>query len=99
MGVFTSLNKWNLNFLLLVYIFCLLGRALNIFPLSWLSNLGRKNQSCRITYKMQAVLWFSGLRGAIAFSLSENMPGPNRKAYKTVTLSICILTTVICGGF
>jgi len=69
MGVFTSLNKWNLNFLLLAYSFCLLGRALNIFPLSWISNLGRKNQSCKITYKMQAVLWFSGLRGAIAFAL------------------------------
>jgi hypothetical protein len=35
----------------------------------------------------------------IAFSLSENMPGPNRNTYRTVTLSICLVTTVICGGF
>lgn len=99
MGVFTIFNKWNLNFLLLAYLFCLLGRALNIFPLSWFSNLGRKSQCCRITFRMQAVLWFSGLRGAIAFALSENMPGPNRNTYRTATLSICFVTTVICGGF
>jgi len=47
---------------------------------------------------MQIVLWFSGLRGAIAFALSENMPGPNRETYVAVTLSLCIFTTVVCGG-
>jgi sodium/hydrogen exchanger 8 len=48
---------------------------------------------------MQNVLWFVGLRGAIAFALSENMPGPNKEIYATATLSICIFTTVVCGGF
>ena len=49
--------------------------------------------------KMQVVLWFAGLRGAIAFALSENMPGPNRDTYTTATLTICLFTTVVCGGF
>ena len=31
--------------------------------------------------------------------LSENMPGPNKEIYATATLSICIFTTVVCGGF
>ncbi len=48
---------------------------------------------------MQVVLWFAGLRGAIAFALAENMPGENREVYVTGTLTICIITTVFCGGF
>ena len=47
---------------------------------------------------MQGVLCFAGLRGAIAFALSENMPGPNKDVYATATLSICIFTTIVCGG-
>jgi sodium/hydrogen exchanger 8 len=43
-------------------------------------------------------MWFAGLRGAIAFALAMNMPGPNREAYATATLSICIFTTIVCGG-
>jgi sodium/hydrogen exchanger 8 len=27
------------------------------------------------------------------------MPGPNKEIYATATLSICIFTTVVCGGF
>ncbi|KAJ8546976.1 hypothetical protein ON010_g11258 [Phytophthora cinnamomi] len=47
---------------------------------------------------MQVVLWFAGLRGAIAFAFSQNMPGPNQDLYVTTTLSVCIFTTIICGG-
>lgn len=47
---------------------------------------------------MTYVLWFVGLRGAIAFALAENMPGPNRQAYISQTLCICIFTTVGFGG-
>jgi NhaP-type Na+/H+ and K+/H+ antiporters len=48
---------------------------------------------------MQLVLWFVGLRGAIAYALAENMPGENGATYVTATLSICLTTTIICGGF
>ena len=47
---------------------CLLGRALNIFPLSLLLNAARKQQ---LSLRVQTVLWFSGLRGAIAFALAQ----------------------------
>ena len=47
---------------------------------------------------MQGVLCFAGLRGVIAFALSENMPGPNKDLFATATLSICIFTTIVCGG-
>jgi len=100
MGVFTGKFKnLNLSFSFFALLFCVIGRAANIFPMSFLANFARRNASNRITYKMQFVLWFAGLRGAIAFALAENMPGPNRETYASGTLTICIITTVVCGGF
>ncbi len=87
--------------------------------------MSRNRDENRIPLKMQFVLWFAGLRGAIAFALvsssscndiyfsqtklvlihmilisqAENMPGPNRDTYATATLTICLFTTVFCGGF
>ena len=122
MGVFTGrFSNYDPLFSFLALVFCLLGRALNIFPLSWVANLCRSRSSQdsgmsshsnssrgsnnsvssrgrKISLKMQCVLWFAGLRGAIAFALAMNMPGPNREVYATVTLTICIFTTVVCGG-
>ena len=100
MGVFTGkFQNWNVLFTVLAVIFCAIGRAVNIFPLSLIANLCRRRRHNRIPLKMQFVLWFTGLRGAIAFALSENMPGPNRETYATATLSICLFTTIVCGGF
>ena len=99
MGVFTGrFANWDILFSILALSFCVLGRILNIFPLSVIANLCRKKRTDRITCKMQGVLCFAGLRGAIAFALSENMPGPNKDVYATATLSICIFTTIVCGG-
>ncbi|VEU42604.1 unnamed protein product [Pseudo-nitzschia multistriata] len=99
MEVFTGgFQNFSLSFLIVAFTSCLVGRAINIFPLSFLANFCRE-RSNKITGKMQVVLWFAGLRGAIAFALSENMPGPHQDVYKTTTLTICIITTVFCGGF
>lgn len=100
MGVFTGkFTNWNVYFSLYAMLFCIIGRFLNIFPLSCISNIQRKRKSSKISLKMQMVLWFAGLRGAIAYALAENMPGENRTTYITTTLSICLMTTVVCGGF
>lgn len=99
MGVFTGqFDNWDVKFTIIALLCCLLGRFLNIFPLSWLANLCRKKGKNDIPMRMQGVLCFAGLRGAIAFALAENMPGPNKDTYATVTLSICMFTTVVCGG-
>jgi len=100
MGVFTGkFNNFNILFTVAATCFCALGRALNIFPLSFLANCCRRRGLNHIPLKMQGVLWFAGLRGAIAFALSENMPGPNKDTYATATLFICMFTTLVCGGF
>ena len=98
MGVFTGrFEDYDITFSILALAFCCLGRLLNIFPLSLLANCCRTGRN-RISMQMQVVLWFAGLRGAIAFALAMNMPGPNKDVYATATLSICIFTTVVCGG-
>ncbi|GAB5037832.1 sodium hydrogen exchanger 3, partial [Nannochloropsis oceanica] len=86
---------WNVAFILCATASCLLARAAHIFPISYLANLGRRQ---KITWNMQVAIWFSGLRGAIAFALAQNMPGPHKDVYTTTTLCICILTTFVCGG-
>lgn len=105
MSFFTiNLQEWNIRYSLYAMLFCIIGRILNIFPLSCIANICRgkkqnQEKSNHISWKMQSVLCFAGLRGAIAFALALNMPGPNAEMYTTVTLTICGITTVICGGF
>ena len=81
MGVFTGgFQNWDLSLSIVAFVACLIGRAVNIFPLSFAANFCR-DRSNRITGKMQVVLWFAGLRGAIAFALSENMVSTIRYIY------------------
>lgn len=98
MGFFTNqFKRWDPTFIILAILFCLVGRALNTFPLSALMNFGfRKVQ--KIPLRMQFVMWFAGLRGAIAFALSQNMEGSHKDTYETTTISIVVFTTVVCGG-
>ena len=86
--------EWNLWLILFTIALCLLSRAANIFPLSALSNMKRK---IKISFNMQIMMFFSGLRGAIAFALALNLNTPNADLIITTTLTIVILTTVCCG--
>jgi len=79
------------------------GRAVNIFPGSFLlnSSSARKNTSSVITPKMQILLWFSGLRGAVAFALAVKTRrdlGEQGHVMFDVTLFIVAFTIVIQGG-
>lgn len=98
MGMGFFIGRWNefyFLFIILVVIFCLIGRVANVFPMTFIANLGRQK---KVPFNMQVMIWFAGLRGAIAFALSQNMPGAHRDVYISTTLSVVILTTVVCGG-
>jgi sodium/hydrogen exchanger 8 len=88
-------SVWQPSFCVLAILFCLLARAFNTFPLTALANIRRKR---KIPMRMQFVIWFAGLRGAVAFALSMTFPGPNREVVVTTTLCVVIFTTFTLGG-
>lgn len=88
--------SWSFSLIFWTLILCFVSRAANIFLFCSLANLGRKR---RIPFKMQCVMWFAGLRGAIAFALALNTPTTHSATIVTTTLSVVIFTTLICGGF
>lgn len=47
---------------------------------------------------MQLCIWFSGLRGAIAFALSIQVTTSNATVIMTSTLVVVCVTTFIFGG-
>ena len=60
-AIFTGrMAHFNFIFFLLCMIFCFISRAVSIFPLTFIANLFRKKA---ISYKMQIMIWFAGLRG------------------------------------
>ncbi|GJQ11243.1 hypothetical protein GpartN1_g3034.t1 [Galdieria partita] len=92
--------SWQPLLVLWGIIFTLVSRAFNIFPLSWILN---RYRSDRISMKNQFIMWFSGLRGAIAFALSLNFPTQGadnevRRAVISTTLSIVLFTVIVLGG-
>ncbi|XP_048956017.1 sodium/hydrogen exchanger 9 isoform X3 [Canis lupus dingo] len=72
------------------------ARACNIYPLSFLLNLGRKQ---KIPWNFQHMMMFSGLRGAIAFALAirdtESQP---KQMMFTTTLLLVFFTVWVFGG-
>ncbi|PKI67899.1 hypothetical protein CRG98_011495 [Punica granatum] len=51
----------------------LAGRAAFVFPLSFLSNLAKKTQNEKISFRQQVIIWWAGLmRGAVSMALAYN---------------------------
>jgi NhaP-type Na+/H+ or K+/H+ antiporter len=77
----------------------LLSRAAFVFPLSWVANCLRRKQSKKIGFNFQMVMWWSGLRGAIAFALAiRNTSTAAHQTILTATLVIVLVTVVFFGG-
>uniref|UniRef100_A0A8C8CWK4 Cation/H+ exchanger transmembrane domain-containing protein n=1 Tax=Oncorhynchus tshawytscha TaxID=74940 RepID=A0A8C8CWK4_ONCTS len=89
-----------LNFLAENFIFSYMGLldnvAANIYPLSFLLNLGRRN---KISSNFQHMMMFAGLRGAMTFALSiRDTATYARQMMFTTTLLIVFFTVWVCGG-
>ena len=89
-------HKFVFSFVLVAFLAIAVARALNIYPLSFILNFGRKT---RIPMNYQHMLWFSGLRGAMAFALAmQNTMTDARQMFLTTTSLITIITVIFCGG-
>lgn len=92
----TSQHSWSIWFILGSFIAIIVGRAANIYPLSFLLNLGRGK---KIPMRFQHMMMWSGLRGAMAFALAirETLTSTDQTIFST-TLLICYLTVWILGS-
>merc|ERR1711990_1005948 len=97
LGIFSFPHKVELSLVVWSLVLVLAGRALNIFPLAALCNKFRSHQ---ITRRMMVIMWFSGLRGAIAYALCLHLEFDEevRKVLVTTTLIVVLFTTIVLGG-
>lgn len=89
-------HKFDAVFIIGAFVAIIVGRAINIYPLSAILNIGRK---VKITGNLQHVMFLSGLRGAIAFALSiRNTMAESRQMILSTTILIVIITVIVNGG-
>ncbi|XP_053329833.1 sodium/hydrogen exchanger 6 [Spea bombifrons] len=97
LALFTFQNHvFNPTFIVGAFLAVFLGRAANIYPLSFLLNLGRRN---KIRPHFQHMMMFAGLRGAMAFALAiRDTATYARQMMFTTTLLIVFFTVWVFGG-
>ncbi|KAE8293566.1 Sodium/hydrogen exchanger 8 Na(+)/H(+) exchanger 8 [Larimichthys crocea] len=98
LSIFSFPHNFEISFVIWCIVLVLLGRAINIFPLSFLLNFFRDH---KITPKMMFIMWFSGLRGAIPYALSLHLglePIEKRQLIGTTTIIIVLFTILLLGG-
>ncbi|GAQ86855.1 Na+/H+ antiporter [Klebsormidium nitens] len=101
-AIFNTEQSWtHVSFTFFAIIAILAARAANVFPLSYIINTIRP-RSKNIPMAHQKALWFSGLRGAMAFALAlqsiEDLPTGHGKVMFTTTTAIVVLTVLGVGG-
>ncbi|RUS82308.1 hypothetical protein EGW08_009940 [Elysia chlorotica] len=90
-------HRWHAGFIFASFLAVVVARFCNIYPLSFLLNLGRSN---KIRPNFQHMMMFSGLRGAIAFALAiRETDSEGRQLIASATMSIVLATVILCGGF
>ncbi|CAN7065736.1 unnamed protein product [Brassica oleracea var. botrytis] len=85
---------------LLLFVYVLL-RAANVFGCGYLVNLARPAHR-KIPMTHQKALWYSGLRGAMAFALAlqsvHELPDGHGQTIFTATTAIVVVTVLLIGG-
>lgn len=73
--LFSVTSGYHFGLIFCSIIFCFLGRAAHVYPISRMLN---KSLAEPLTMNQQHMLWFSGLRGAVAYALALSFPGEHR---------------------
>ncbi|CAG5128526.1 unnamed protein product, partial [Candidula unifasciata] len=88
---------WHAGFIFASFLAVIVARFCNVYPLSFLLNLGRSN---KIKANFQHMMMFSGLRGAIAFALAiRDTDTEGRQLMASATMTLVLATVILCGGF
>lgn len=74
----------------------LISRAVSIFGMSLLCNYFTKE---KISFSSQIIVWFSGLRGAVAFYLAINTTSEHQEEILSSTLWLILISILILGLF
>lgn len=87
-------------FILVTLAFICVGRYAAVAPLSLMINaacraLGKPEQLPR---NHQMMLFWAGLRGAVAFALASGITGDSAPAMRTTILAVVVLTVLLFGG-
>ena len=83
-------------FIITGFLCAAIGRAVNVYPLAWVINLGRKP---KMPWNFQHMMFFAGLRGAMSFALAiRNTVSDARQIMLTCTSLIVITTVIFQGG-
>jgi sodium/hydrogen exchanger 3 len=92
-GVFLQRNDgYSVNIILWASVGCLVGRFLNVYPISFVVN---KTSRCeQLTANEFHVVWFAGLRGAIAFMCAMRFPMPEDGQNDFRDLFLCTTTII-----
>ena len=92
-------HQYEVSVIIAATILVLIARIINVFPIMSVVNFTRKPHR-QINYKQQTVLFWSGLRGAIAFVLALLIEPvtKNGSVLVSTTLVIVLITTFIFGG-
>ncbi|KAE9591560.1 putative cation/H+ exchanger, cation/H+ exchanger, CPA1 family [Lupinus albus] len=95
-------HSWShVGFIFFSIIFIGIARAANVFSCAYLVNLVRPSHR-KIPAKHQKALWYSGLRGAMAFALAlqsvHDLPEGHGQTILTATTAIVVLTVLLIGG-
>ncbi|XP_008811144.2 sodium/hydrogen exchanger 6-like isoform X2 [Phoenix dactylifera] len=95
-------QSWShIGFIFFSILFIGVARATNVFSCAYLVNLVRPANR-QIPMQHQKALWYSGLRGAMAFALAlqavHDLPDGHGQTIFTATTAIVVLTVLLIGG-
>lgn len=90
-------QTWDLSFIGIASTAVILARAVSIYPLTSLLNLGRRNKiPCNFQH---LITWGGAARGVISYSLAaRNTVGKARKIMLSTTSVIVIFSVIVVGG-